>query len=428
MGDGTPTRRGFLAAAGTTLLAGCGQIDRLGDDSTETVFSGDLPDVGEEGEAEPILAEDVPVDIERKRLGDARERATELLASVPLAFGPADVPNGYVRQRLVEAAEAASRDLDDARTAKTRLSALESLREARGEARYAAAGWAFVEDGLTEADVRGEHDEAVSAAESLQADHEYLGTDPVDAALVHARVERHLRLVLDDSSSPRTGRDGQLLTVAEWGEHAESAAARVSDGRYLYDRFTASLSDDAGSVESTLDEAAASVGDDLRQRREELPPEPTEDEYDLVQRLHYRLRDEAKDGARRVREAQGPASAVLAGVEGLVDHGAYERFQQRRDDGEQFGAESASDVHEARSDALEAIRAALDESPRSALARPVLVDAAWTAAWGDAELGRMRGEVTLGRLDDAMERYVTATLRARSAPAACRQVLDALEA
>lgn len=429
MGVGAPTRRGFLAAAGTALLAGCSGLDQFSEDAPETIHSHHLPDVTEDGEAEPILVDDIPVDIERERLDGGRDRVTELLGTLPMAFGPSDVPNGYVRERLVHATDEATARVEDARTAKTRFSALQSLREARGEARYAAAGWAFVERDLTESDVRADHEAAVSAAESLQSDHEYLGTDPVDAVLVHARVERNLRRVLEGDSPSVYARSGPLLTVAERGEHAETADALVSDGRYLYDRFTASLPDDAGSFEETLDTAAESLGADLRDRRESLPAEPTEDDdYDLVDRLRYRLRDDAESSAKRVAETDGPASAVLAANEGVAAVLAYERFRRRLDDGEQFGAEGLADVREARTAALEAIRTALDESPRPELARPILADAAMTVAWADEELGRLRGEVGLSRLDDPIRRYATATLRTRSVTDAVRPVIDALAA
>jgi len=426
MGDGSPTRRGFLAAAGTTLLAGCGSLDQLDGGDPETVYAHELPQAAEDGEAEPILVEDVPADIERTALDDRRGRVTELLDTLPMAFGPADVPNGHVRERLVGAAEDATKYVDDARTAKTRLSALQSLREARCEARYAAAGWAFVADDLTAEEVQADHRAAVDDAESLESEHEYLGSDLVDAALVHARIERNLRLVLDDEPPSIYARKSPLLTVAEWGEHAESARARVDDSEYLYDRFTSSLPDDAGTVEETLDAAAESVAADLRERRDELPPEPTEDDYDLVDRLRYRLRDEAEESPERVTEAQGPASAVLAATEGLVEVGAFGRFQERVDDGETFGAEETADVHEGRNEALDAIRTALSESPRPALARPVLADAAMTVAWADESLGRFHGEVGLRRLDDPVQKYTTATLRARSVPDAVEQVVDAL--
>ncbi|SFS12163.1 hypothetical protein SAMN05216559_4028 [Halomicrobium zhouii] len=426
MRDGSPTRRGFLAAAGTTLLAGCGSLEQLGEDDRETVYAHELPQAAEDGDVEPILGEDVPVDIERTVLDERRQRVTELLDTLPMAFGPADVPNGYVRERLVGAAEDATEYVDDARTAETRLSALESLREARCQARYAATGWAFVDEELTESAVQADHEAAVDDAESLESDHEYVGTDPVDAALVHARVERNLRLVLDNEPPSIYARESPLLTVAEWGEHAETARARVADSRYLYDRFTSSLPDDPGTVEETLDAAAESLAADLRERREELPPEPTEDDYDLVDRLRYDLRDEVEWSAERVTEAQGPASAVLAATDGLTDSLAFDRFKERVDDGESFGAESVADVRETRTTALDAIRTALSESPRPALARPVLAEAAWTVAWADESLGRFHGEVDVRRLDDPMERYATATLRARSVPTAVEQVVDVL--
>jgi hypothetical protein len=428
MGDGSPTRRGFLAATRTALLAGCNGLDQLDEDERETVYAHELPQATEDGESEPILGEDVPVDIERTVLNERRQRVTELLDTLPMAFGPSDVPNGYVREQLVDAAEEATACVEDARTAETRFAALQSLRRARGEARYAAAGWAFVEDGLPEEVVRTDHEAAVDEAKSLQSDHEYRGTDPVDAALVHARVERNLRLVLDGDPPSIYARESPLLAVAEWGEHAESARARVADATYLSDQFTSSLPDDAGTIEETLGAAAESVAADLRDRRAGLPPEPTENDYDLVDRLRYRLRDEAEESPERVAEAQGPASAVLAATEGLVEVGAFDRFQERVDDGESFGAAEAADVRETRTEALDAIRAALSESPRPELARPVLADAAMTVAWADEDLARFSGEVGVRRLDDPMQKYTTATLGAWSVPTAVEQVVDALDA
>lgn len=428
MRDGLPTRRGFLAATGTALLAGCSGLDRFSGDERETIHSHELRDVAEDGESEPVVVDDVPVDIERAYLASARDRVTELLDGIPMAFGPADVPNGYVREKLVDAADEATACVEDARTATTRLSALESLRRARGEARYAAAGWAFVEDGLTEDAVRTDHEAAVREAESLESDHEYRGTDPVDAALVHARVERTLRRVLDDRPPSIYSRSSPLLTVAAWGEHAESTAARVADGRYLYDRFTGSLPADAGTVEETLGATAESIGSDLRDRRESLPAEPTEDDYELVDWLRYRLRDEAEESPERVAEGDGPASAMLAAHRGLVAFGAYDRFQQRVEDGETFGVADVAAFREVRSTALESIRTAMAESPRPELARPVLADAATTVAFADEAIGRFDGEVSLTRLDDPVERYTAATLRARSVPDAVRRVVDELDA
>ncbi len=426
-GDTPATRRGFLAAAGTALFAGCSEFDSLGDDSGESVFSHELPEVTDDGEAEPVLAEAIPVAIERSKLDDATRRVGELLETLPMPFGPESVPNGHVRERLLDAASDATARVEDARTAGTRFSALRSLREARTRARYASAGWGFAERGVTQSDLAAEHRRTLDEARELRASHEYLGTDPVRAALVHARVERNFVRLFESRKPSGRVEHGTLLGVAEWGEHAEEATALVGDTRYLYGQFTASLPSDAGTVEKRLATAADRLVQDLRSRREDLPPEQTADDRDIAWWLRYRRRDAAASSAERVADATGPASAVLAATEGLTDFLAYDRIRDRIDDDEEFGVREAAEVRAVRSQAVEAIRTALDESLRPELVRPVLADAASRVAFADEALARYRGEVRLARLDDPLRRYYTATVRARSAPSACRRVLDALE-
>lgn len=425
--DASATRRGFLAATGTALLAGCGGLDQFSEQSSESVRSSRLPDVDDVDEAKPAVVETVPVAIDRSALDDARRRVTELLETLPVPFGPESVPNGHVRQRLVAAAEDATRRVEDARTAQSRLSALRSLREARARARYAAAGWAFAQGDGTESALRAEHRRTVREAESFREEYRYRGTDPVRAALVHARVERNLRYVIDDSPSTVGRSEGALLAVAERGEHAESARAYVADSRHLSDQLAASLPDDAGTVREALTAATDSLADDLRNRRESLPDEPTEGDRESLWRLRYRLHEDANDGVRRVTEAPGPASGVLAATAGLTDFLARDRLRDRIDDGERFRVEAIADVREARSAALEAVRTVLEQSPRPGLARPVLADAAAAVTYADADLARFRGEVRLSRLDDPVREYTTAALRARSVSTACRRVIDALE-
>lgn len=421
------TRRGFLAATGTTLLAGCNALDTVSDGSTETVPSSRLPDVADDGGTDPVVAETIPITVEQDELNAARERVTDLLATLPLPFGPGDVPNGYVRHRLLDAASDATGYVEDARTAASPLSALRSLREARTHARYAAAGWAFVEQETTAAELRTEREETVTEVQQFQANHEYLGTDPVRAALVHAPIERNVEHVLVDEPPHPRERSGAVLTAAEWGEHAESARTLLADSRYLFDQFSSSLPADAGTIGETLATTAESIADDLGQRRGELPPEPTEGDRELVWRLRDRLRDDAERAARGVDDAPGPASALLAATEGLTDALAYDRLEDRIEGGERFGVEDASGVETARSAALEAIRTALAESPRPELVRPVLADAATTVRFADEQLAGFHGDVRLTQLDHPIRRYTTATLRARSVSTACRQVIDALE-
>ena len=426
MTDPAPTRRGFLLAAGTAALGGCSELGARSSDPAEKIPLTRLPDVPDPEESEPILADDIPIEIEREKLTERATRVTDFLGTLPMPLGPEDVPNGYVRRELTEAAERATDHLDSARSARTRLSALESLRRARSEARYAAAGWAFVERDRTEAELRAERQGAVAETRAFRSEYEYLGTDPVRAVVVHGRLRRTLERVLDARSPTAYGDQGALLTVAEWGEHAESARTHLEDSRYLYDRFEATLPSGAGSLEATFDDAAESLVESLDGRREELPPEPERGE-ELANRLRQRLYDDAESGARNVDDADGPARTVLAATDALVGLLAYDRLRDRIDDGDRFRVETGDDVRAMRSAALEAIRTGLEESPRPALVREVLVDAAWRVVHADDALARHHSSVRPERLHDSIRRYVTATVRARSVPIACEQVVDALE-
>lgn len=422
----SPTRREFLLTAGTAAaLAGCGGRTPLTDDSPDRIRVTELPEVPDREDSEPVVANDLPVDIERERLRDAANRVTGLLETLPMPFGPEDVPNGYVRRKLVRAAERATDRLDEARSAPTRLAALESLHRARTDAGYAAAGWAFVDRSRTEADLRTERRETVADAEAFRSNYAYAGDDPVRAAVVHAYVRRTLQRVLD-ARVPHTSESSPLLTVADWGGHTESIRGYLVDGRHLYDRFTAGRSSDVGTVEPALRTAADALTAELRRRRDELPPEPDDPDRELAGRIAFRLRRHAESSARSIGDL-GPARAVLTAMRGLVEFLALDRVRDWSDDEVRSGVETAADVRTARSEALEAIRAALAESPRPELSREVLSETAALVVSGDDELARYRTSVRPARLNDPVRRYLTATVRARSTPTACRRVLEAVD-
>lgn len=422
----SPTRREFLCTAGTAAaLAGCTGRTPLADDSPDRIRVTELPEVPDREDSEPVVANDLPVDIERERLRDAANRVTGLLETLPMPFGPEDVPNGYVRHELVRAAERATDRLDEARSAPTRLAALESLHRARTAARYAAAGWAFVDRGRTEADLRAERRETVADAEAFRSNYAYTGDDPVRAAVVHAYVRRILQRVLD-ARVPHTSEPRPLLTVADWGRHTESIRGYLVDGRYLYDRFTQDRSADVGPVEPTLRAAADALTAELRRRREALPPEPDDPNREVAGRIAFRLRRQAESGVEDATDI-GPARTVRAAMGDLVDLLALDRVRNWSDD-DRPTVETAADVRTARSEALAAIRTALDEGPRPALSREVLSESARLVTYGDDQLARFRGSVRPARLTDPVRRYLIATVRARSTPTACRRVLEALDA
>lgn len=419
------TRRAFVAAAGAAALAGCSDAGS-GGQSDEEIPPTELPDVPDEGEAVPVVGDDLPVDIERDHLAEAAGRVTELLEPLPLPLGPEAVPNGVVSGELATAAAEARSGVETARSSPTRLSALASLRRARTEARFAAEGWAFVEDDRTAAALREELAAAADEAEAFRANREYVGDDPVRAAVVHARIERYLDRAADRGGPSAVERSNDLLTVAEWGDHAESAQAHLSDARYLDDRFTASLSS-SRDLGPTFADAADALRETLRERRRELPSPPTDGgDRDLAVDIQYRLRSDADDAVDRVLDADRPATAVLGAVEGLVDVLAYGRIRRRADEEGDLRPQDGADVRRVRSAALEAVPAALETAPRPALGREILSEVAERLTFADDELRRTRRAVRPAALDDAVRRYLAATARARSVPEATERVAATL--
>jgi|AntRauTorcE11897_2_1112592.scaffolds.fasta_scaffold04870_2 hypothetical protein len=427
MTEPSTTRRGLLTAAGATLLAGCSGLDGSSDDESDPISALRLQDIVPADESEPVVADSRPVAIEQARLAASTRRVSELVDKLPVPFGPESVPNGYVRQQLTDAATDATDNVAAARAAGSRLVALDRIRRARADARFAAAGWAFVDSGVTEAELQADHREIVGEAQSARDDIEYLGTDPVAAALVYGLTETYLDSVLGDRRQSPNRESSQLLTVAEWGEDVESVRAHVDDAQYLSDQYQSSLPDDAVSVEALLSAAVDALTDDLRSRRDDLPPEPTDDDNHLLWRLRYDLRDNAAYSVDRVTDAPGPASGLLAATEGLTDQLAHDRLQTMIDDGETFGVTEAADVRDRRTQAVKAIRTALEASPRPALARPILADAARSVSFADERLADYDGDIRPERLADQLFEYISATLRARSVATACQQTLNVLD-
>ena len=419
------SRRGLLAAAGATLLAGCSALDSEANDDEEQISALRLREIVAGSGTTPIVADELPVGIEQSHIRASTRRVDDLLAELPVPFGPDSVPNGRIRQRLTEAAEEATDRVDEARTAPSRLAALDDLRWARSEARYAAAGWAFADRGLTEADLRRERAEIVGEADSFRSEFAYLGVDPVEAALVYGRAERLLDSVLDDRYTPDPGEMSRLLAVAEWGDYVESSRAELSDARHFYDQYRSTLPDDAESVDDRLSAATETLRTDIQRRQKDIPPEPDGDD-----RLRWRLWDEIHDDAdantERVYDPIGPASGLLAATEGLTALLAADRLGDRLDEG--FDRpETVDDVRATRTEAVDAITSAREASPREDLARPMLADAARSVSYADERLTEFDRDVRPSRLDHPIVEYTAATLRARSVPAACETVLDALD-
>ena len=419
------TRRGVLALAGASAIAGCSSIDSVGGGSEATIDAYNLPDIQRDEERDVPIPPSAPVDIATSHFNAARERVRSLLATLPTPLGSDEIPNGYIRQRLTDAASDASDGLDDARTARTGLMALRSLRSAREHARYAAAGWRVAESRRTAAPLREEHSQTVSAARKARQEHEYVGTDPVRAALVHARIEAGLERASETDVMPRE--ESELLSVAEWGETAESAQAYLSDARHMQARFTASLPSNAGTVRPTLADAAETLLADVRDRQADLPPETAAADRSPGQMVVDELRWEAESGISRLADGVGPASAVVDANGRIAQFLALERIQDRREAEELARPSDGTAVREIRQTAYNALTAALESSSHPDLVRTVLVDAGHKVMAADRGLTHYQGEITASTLDRSVADYWHATALARSASAATQQTVSALQ-
>ncbi|WP_336338608.1 hypothetical protein [Haloarcula brevis] len=421
--SGGITRRGMLALAGASAIAGCGSIGSTG--SEPTIDAYDLPDIRPDGELESPVPPSVPVDVAASHFGAARERVRSLLSTLPTPLGPDEIPNGHIRQHLTDAASTASDGLDDARTARTELVALRELRSAREHARYAAAGWSVVDSGRTDAPFREEHSRTVLAAREAMEAHEYVGTDPVRAALVHARIETALQRANETDGTPRAG--SELLAVAEWGERAESAQAYLDDARHLKSQFAAALPADAGTLESVLTDGAETLLAAVRDRRADLPPEGTAGDRTPGRMVLDDLRWEVESGPSSLTEAIGPASAVVDAAGRLARFRALERIGTRREAGELARPTNAAAVRDIRRTAYNALTAALESNARPELVRPVLVDAGYEVMGADRHLSQHRAEIPASALDRSVAGYWHATALARAAPPAARRGVRALQ-
>lgn len=419
------TRRGMLAAVGASAIAGCSGIgDLTGTDETE-IRSHELPEVDPDDDRQ-LIAPAVPVAIDSDHLAAARDRTNSLLAELPTPLGPDEIPNGHVRGRLLGAADDATDSLDEARRAKTDLVALTELRRARERARYAAGGWRFAAGTQSLDELQTARQDAIAEARSFESAREYLGSDPVRAALVHARIEQLLRRAADDDPPHTEADGGGLLTVAEWAEEVETTQALLADARHLDSQFEASISADAGTVGGRLRRAAETLLAEGRSRHGNLPPEPTADDWSVRERTVHELRSDADYGAKRVADAAGPADAVLDATGQLATFRALDSVLERIESGEQFAIESGAAVRQYRQTAVDAMTSALADSSEPGLTRTILTDAAgrlWSADW---ELSRLSGSVSPARLTDPVSSYVVATALARAAPKASERAADAL--
>ncbi|MFC7172516.1 hypothetical protein ACFQL0_02310 [Haloplanus litoreus] len=240
--SGRLTRRSTLALLGA--LAGCSGADPLSSGSNETDLDGSalraLVD-----DSVPTLPERLPVDVGDDHLAATERRARTLLDAVPADLGPAEIPNGAIRERVRHAREHAVESLSTAAEASTPFARLAAFADARAEARFATGAWRAIDAGVTREDLAAEAETVREDRRAVRERWRYVGADPVEATLVHAAIERRIASGRSDvaTGEPRRYRPGNPLGVGELTEEIERARVAVDDATHLYDRLTAPLDD-----------------------------------------------------------------------------------------------------------------------------------------------------------------------------------------
>jgi len=435
---GDASRRRFLSAlsagtatAGLGALAGCVSLSDDGSGSV-SFHANDLPDVDDD--PDPVTWATYPVRTPRDYRRDAQVRTNDLLEDVPTPLSAGRVPNGHVRQHLAGAVADARDHLDDAVTAPTQRRTVDSLRRARERARFAAAGWAAIDEALTVDDLAPDANDVTDRARRARASMAYVGTDPAPAVVVHASREALLGDARSVSTEFSHGDGVRVLQVAEYAEGVERARASLADANMLEAQFRDAQPDDAGSLASRIEDARAALAGVLRSEVESLPNErdaltlaDADIENTLAQRvlhgLHWRGTD---DGPARSRD--GPARGIVRGIEAFAALEGYRRVRDAVESGTRYEITEAADVTERYDAVHEALARAPRRSDAPGLARAALVNAAATVQYRDQRLAALDGEVYDHDVNDAVEAYVVQNAIARAVPDAVDAALDALRA
>lgn len=432
------SRRRFLAAlgagaasAGLATTAGCLSFADEGSESASFHVS-ELPEVDDD--PTPVTWATYPVGIPREYRRDAQSRTNDLLERVPTPLSARAIPNGHVRQHVVEAAAAARDHLDDAVTAPTERGTLDSLRRARRNARFAAAGWAAIDDGLTVESLTDEAEDVRERARRARASLEYAGVDPAPAVVVHASREALLDAATAVSRDYSHDDNARVLQVAEYAERVAGASAALADATTVADRFRRSLPGDADSLESRIEDARRALAAELRAEIEALPNERdavTLADADIdqtvaqrvLQDLHWRAADEDPASSR-----DGRASGIVQGIRQFAAIEGYRRVRERVESGERYGITEPADVVDPFASVHEALERVPRRSEAPGLARGALQNAATSVQYSDERLAELDGKVHDHDVDDLVETYRLQDAIVRAVPDGVAAALDALGA
>lgn len=269
------TRREALAAGGAVALgalAGCsgvGDVPRFWSDPP-SLDVGAVPNAFDA--AVPGRPRLVPVDVEPRVTAAFADRVDRLLAPIPEPLTAETLPNGEVRGQIETERTAAREALPGSDASLLPLEAAERYAAARGHAATAVGTWAGVtvegDPEAVAADIGTVRRRTADTLETLPGS----ASDPLAGAAVYGPIERwydesRRRTLVGGSASP--GDRANPLRTGESVGDVERVQSHVEAGRYLRDRYRASLADPV-SVDAPLTAAAKRLGTEVGDRLREL--------------------------------------------------------------------------------------------------------------------------------------------------------------
>lgn len=266
------TRRDALSAGAAAALgsvAGCigGGEPRFWDDAP----SFDVEAVPREfDEPVPERPRLVPVDVEPAVAAAFADRVDRLLSPIPEPLTAERLPNGEIRRRIETERAAARQALPAEAESLAPLESAERYATARDHAATAVATWAAVTvEGAPSAvapDLGTVRRRASETLEALPGP----AADPLAGAATYGPIERwydeaRRRTLVGGNAGP-AGRANPLRVGEAIGD-VERVQSHVESGRYLRDRYAASLADPvavAGPLRREMNRLGRAVGDRLR--------------------------------------------------------------------------------------------------------------------------------------------------------------------
>jgi len=396
--DCQPTRRGVLALAGSTVLAGCGGLPGLGGSSPPSLDGARLDEIT--GGDVPEIPQTVPVTIAADHVQGHVDRTGTLLSEAPLPFDDSELPNGAMREEMNAAAEQARSTLDDAENVRSPYEAIATLRDARGKARTVATAWAYADEGLRREDLEDDADTLAADVDAFRDRLSYVGEDPVRALLVYEPVESLVAVASQNAEgrpeNPRTTRRPEnLVTVTEFAAALERGRSALTDATHLFDRLHADLTrsrDLAGTFESALDELFVQLETETSDFDGNDPVSAVVDadidDSPVEVPLEYLHSDVARTGSITTHRDDGElASALVAVHREFTRLRAFQDLRDRVESGENYALESTEDVAAIRESAVTAIETGLDETAEPGLSRNTLHNMAGLVENVDSEIG-----------------------------------------